>query len=241
MADVKTKIFHTVNNGFYFKYGSTGVFFDGIHKGREVGFSDAPKEIVEGCYNCEGTFKDLKALIFTHMHSDHFDKGSAESIVQKNGLYIYAPGYSNNNVPEMPVQDGITEIHIGDMQIFAVRTVHDGAAELRKTPHVSFVINTDEESFFMAGDAVFQESETEKFRKLISHRNTAVIANPYQLHSDIGRSLLNELKPEKTILCHMPFEKDDVYNINMFFRGTVKRYSKSVPGLFVPGYNEWVL
>ena len=88
---MKSRVFHTVNNGFYIEDGDTGIFFDGIHKGHDYGFSDTPEEIIDKCYALEPPFEKLKALFFTHRHEDHFDPASAEVIIKKISYCFICP------------------------------------------------------------------------------------------------------------------------------------------------------
>ena len=69
-----TRIFYTVNSGLYFLNGYTGVFIDGIHGGTETGFSPSSAETLRECIHRTGIFEDLRALFFTHCHSDHYDQ-----------------------------------------------------------------------------------------------------------------------------------------------------------------------
>jgi L-ascorbate metabolism protein UlaG (beta-lactamase superfamily) len=231
-----TKVFHTVNNGFYIEDGDTGIFFDGIHKGHDYGFSDTPEEIIDKCYALEPPFEKLKALFFTHRHEDHFDPASAEVIIKRNKLLFYMPKTLQNTVSETLKGDGISEINVGSMRIYAIKTIHDGKKELRREPHVSFAVNTSDESFFLAGDAAFQESETDKIQGCILHRLKAAFVNPYQMLSNESRGVLSTLKPEKLILAHMPFEKDDTYDVKKLYEEAMKRCLSNGTKPVDPGY-----
>ncbi len=234
---METHIFHTVNNGFYFLFGDTGVFFDGIHYGKKVGFSDTPEVVIDKCQNLTGEFANLKALFFTHTHSDHFNADIEEELVKIHCLLFYAPKYDNTNVECKFIDVEVSEINMDEIQIYAVKTIHDGNEELRSQPHVSFVINCPNESYFIMGDACFTDNEHEKFKKLINHRLKAIFANPYQILSHRSFNMIRALEPENVILAHKPLDEDDIGNIRLLFKAALKRADKISGSMFIPPHN----
>ena len=67
------QIYHSVNAGLYISSETTGLLIDGIHLGKEVGFSDMPASLFETIRRRQGIFSNLSALVFSHLHPDHFD------------------------------------------------------------------------------------------------------------------------------------------------------------------------
>jgi L-ascorbate metabolism protein UlaG (beta-lactamase superfamily) len=237
---MKTRIYHTVNCGLYLLRDEVGIFLDGLHGGREFGYSDSFEETVEDCRTKTGVFKNLQALLFTHKHIDHFDSKLIEVVDEKKQLLLYAPDWEENNVNEQKLGRDLAFFKIGSFKIYAITTIHDGKPELRAEPHVSFLINTEEESFFFAGDATFLVSEAERINGLCEHLLSAAFINPYQVLLGENKKFLRKLDPEKVILIHKPLQKDDSYDIYRIFETAKKAYPKDMPQLSEAGFSSWL-
>ncbi len=238
---METRVYHTVNCGLYFVHQENGIFIDGICRGRAYGYSDTPAEIMEQCRTRTGIFKALKALVFTHKHRDHFFHEDVRQVAQEASLLVYAPKYADSTIEEMIRTPEVSSFQIGSIKVYAIKTLHDGEAVLRAEPHVSFVINTPEETFFVAGDAVFRQGEAEKIDHYCDHWIDAAFVNAYQI-MPVGDNLsfLRKLDPKKTVLIHKPFQKDDAYNIYKVFEMAQKRYPADLPEMICPAFESWI-
>ena len=232
-----THVYFTVNSGLYFSYGDTGVFIDGIHGGAELGFSPVHPRTVQCCADRSDIFENLKALLFTHCHSDHFNADLVSSLAGKNdegaqsSLAIFTPEDGKRTVPLSP---------IGPLKIFAVKTRHDGGKPLCFTPHVSFVINAPDATFLAAGDAVFTEHDAERIRPLCQRKVKAAFVNPYQILLPSNREFLAALGAECHVLVHLPLAKDDKYNARLLYDNAVKKYPAQMQKLLLPGFYSQV-
>ncbi len=235
---MKTKIFHTVNNGFYLERGGFGVFFDGIHKGVKNGFSDTPEEIIKACKDRAEPFSGLGALFFTHKHIDHFDEENALRAVAANDLLLYAPKYDRSNVPEEKISDGVVRMEVAGFEIFAITTIHDGDRRLREEPHVSFAVNVGDESFFIAGDARFKKRERDTLRSCLRARLMLAFVNPFQLLSGESAEVIESLRPQRLVLAHMPFKRDDAYNTYVVFNKAIEFREGKKPELIIPEFER---
>lgn len=239
-----THVYYTVNSGLYFSDGSTGIFIDGIHGGTDVGFSPVHPETVAQCASRAGIFRDLTALLFTHCHSDHFDPSIVSELTKEGSaspLFVCTPENTVSRTPShVSVRNtdhaGTLRIAAGAFEIFAVRTRHDGGKPLCFTPHVSFVINTPQETFLTAGDAVFTEDASERIRRLCRHPVKAAFVNPYQLLLASDLEFLKSLSPVFNVLIHLPKPEDDKYTARILYDNAVKKYPEQGPKLLLPGF-----
>ena len=242
-------VYYTVNSGLYFSDDNTGIFIDGIHGGADVGFSPVHPKTVSECAGRIGIFHDLRALLFTHCHSDHFDAVTAAGLTEKEQpseketvpLFLYTPENPlSRDIPGVTIEpagtDGTLRICIGDFEIITVRTRHDGGKPLCFTPHVSFVINTPDETFFAAGDAVFTDQSAGQIRSLCRHPVRAAFVNPYQLLLESDREFLTDLSADCHVLIHLPLPKDDRYTVKLLYDNAVKKYPEQMPELLLPGF-----
>ena len=238
---METHIYHTVNCGVYFENGDTGIFIDGLFDGLVYGYSKTPGEVLDACFHKSPPFQNLKALLFTHKHFDHFNENMLDIIRNQNEeMLVYAPAYEKSNINPQVVREDVVYFKVGPFRIYAIRTMHDGDASLRAEPHVSFVINTDDETFFFAGDALFRTGEPEKIESYCDNWVDYAFINPYHTMHSVNRALLRKLDPMKVALIHKSFKEDDTYNMYKLFEIALKHYPEDLPELIQPGFNTWI-
>lgn len=241
MYRVETHIYHTVNCGLYFVRNSVGILIDGLFDGREFGYSKTQERDFVQCRDRSGIYTDLKALLFTHCHEDHFNEEMVDAVRGNGEIQIYAPEYAGTNIAIKNLTHEIAFFTVGDFQIYAVRTLHDGNAALQAAPHVSFIINTPEESFFLAGDATFREGEADKINSLSLHLIAGAFINPYQTLLGENKAFLKKLDPERLFLIHRPLPEDDKFDIYRVFTLAKKHYPAYLPRLEEPKFDTWVM
>ncbi len=238
---MKTHIYNTVNCGVYFVNGDTGIFIDGLFDGRVYGYSKTEDKVLKACIEKTEPFNNLKALIFTHKHFDHFNEEMVKQVTEKNkDILVYAPEYQKSTIQTTIIRIGVEFFQIGPFEIYAIKTIHDGDAALRAEPHVSFVINTDEETFFFAGDALFREGEAEKVDGYCVNWVDIAFINPYHTMHGGNRTFLRKLDPMKVALIHRSFEEDDTYNMHKLFEIAKKHYPEDLPEMIEPDYDSWI-
>ena len=256
-----TRVFYTVNSGLYFENDGCGVLIDGIHGGADAGFSPSSENTIQSCRDGAGIFKGLRALLFTHCHSDHYDPAAVREILTENPVLFFAPGQAlassdsdktdvsiSSSAPgqEPSAVSGKNDdlprwLDIGPFTVFAVKTRHDGKEPFCLEPHVSFVINTPSETFFAPGDAVFTPEDAARIRECCRHDILISFCNPYQVLLEPNREFLRLLSPEKIALIHLPYEKDDRFNARTLYRTAVKRYPADLPQLILPEFDRQII
>ena len=234
------KAYYTCNNGMYFEYDKTGIFIDGIFDGMFCGFSSTSDEIISQCKTRSGIFKNLDALLFTHIHEDHFCKKEVSAIVQRSQIPVYAPGYNENAITPTVISEKTSRFEVGGFDIFSVKTHHDGDVRINQVAHESFVINMKDETLFFAGDAVFSHDDYGEIKKRINKPLTAAYVNPYQIIEKPNADFLRALAPEQIYLIHRPLPGDDNYNVNAILNHALKKYPAGLPTPIVPQFNSWI-
>ncbi len=234
------KAFFTCNNGVYFECNNKGIFSDGIFDGYSCGFSSTSIEIINQCATKSGVFENLDALIFTHMHEDHFWNKEVLRISRLTGVPVYAPGFLRNTITPTVLSDKTSFFEIGGFNVFAVKTKHDGDARINQVEHESFVISTADESIFFAGDAVFSEEDYHEIKKRIYKPLTAAFVNPYHIIGKHNSDFLRALVPQKIYIIHRPLSGDDHYNVSILLDHALKHYPAGLPAPIVPQFNAWI-
>ena len=193
-------IFHIVNSGLYFEENQTGILIDGLHQGKQEGFSDTPLHIKNDIMKIQGVFRNMKIAAFTHGHPDHLSRSFLHTFREKNpDISVIIPGMMQTE----------EKTHINGIDIYQIRTAHMG--QYKNIPHCSYLLEDKRSGYFVAGDGIFDENTiTEVVKKGRKHMK-ALFLNFYHLTDIKTLKFISAIKPEKIFIIHLPFEKDDRY------------------------------
>lgn len=222
---MKTKIYHSVDAALYFESDHTKLMVDGIHKGIKVGMSMMPEEMIRQMEQHSGLFKHLDALLFTHLHPDHFNRGMFETYLKgcSNHVLAYGPDLYENNVDIQSIGNRMKHFRINyETEVYTINTIHDGE-EYRLDLHESILLKMDDEVFFICGDAELFPEDAICLNSFCDHID-AVFANVYQIASKTGIECLYHLNPQKLYLYHLPFKENDCWNYFSMTRHSIKRF-----------------
>ncbi|MCI8940937.1 MAG: hypothetical protein HFH12_13270 [Dorea sp.] len=210
---MKLQIYHTVNAGLYLWNGKTGLLIDGLHTGKEAGFSDTPERYIRMMEERKGFFGQTNDLLFTHTHRDHYNKGLTEKFLEKNpDSFIYGPGLDRNRVQSVLLEKGVFEARLRDYIIYAFETRHDGK-DYAWVPHYSYLIQAGEKRLWISGDAALTPFLAEQVKALCGGAGCyAAFVMVYQPGSRSGRKFLQSLLPENIYLYHLPYREEDGFH-----------------------------
>lgn len=233
-------IFHSVNAGLYLWDGESGLLIDGIHDGREDGFSPMPAALAEQLRTRTGLFAHLNGVIFTHWHLDHFHPQGLVALQRfPQPPVIYGPGRCGPSVPVRANRRGQYRLRIGEIDIMAQDVLHDGKP-FYNHPHQSLLIRMGGENIFVAGDALLKGVSADDFRPDGDGRISAGFFNLYQIASLEGQAFIRALKPERVFLYHLPFTEDDRYHYCDMARQVIKRIAADMPPTELLSHMAWV-
>ncbi len=216
---MKTSVYYGVNAALYFNIEGKHILIDGLHEGEISGFSPMPSSLDRDLKLDQGIFGVLDAAIFTHQHPDHFSREKLE-ILRRNrsSLSVFAPGkdtFSDSrqasdliNVTVERENPELLGFNIGPVKIYAIRNTHEGEPYFND-PHCSFLMQSETESYFVAGDAILLPEEIGIFEDKLRKPVRAAFVNVYQAASKSGKEYLRLLSPKHTFLYHLPLPKDD--------------------------------
>lgn len=236
---MRTQIFHSVNSGLFFWDGRDGLLVDGIHQGGQGGFSAMPDILSTQLRRGSGLFAHLTGVLFTHLHSDHFDAGGLGTLLQaRPQLPVYGPGLSGP-VLMRPIRPGLCSVRMGGSYILAKDTLHDGGP-YRDTPHQSYLLRMGGESLFIAGDAALRSADAADFSSFYGAPVTAGFFNLYQLASPEAQAFIRTLAPGRVFLYHLPFQKDDRYHYHQLAQQVLRTYPPTLPKVEPLGHMAWL-
>ncbi len=236
---MNTKIFHTVNMGLYLCNEKASVLIDGIHGGKKLGFSEMPDVLVHQMEEQKGIFSRLDNLLFTHLHEDHYDRGKVSSYMQKNNPVIYACDLETANADCVPICDGADAVRMKNIDLLSLHTVHDGEI-YKNDPHRSYLLRIGDDIFFVAGDAILNESDAELLMRYAGKVVSGAFLNPYQIVSKEGQSFIRNLSPERVFMIHLPLKEDDVYHILSIGKSALRAYPADLPPVEIFPHMSWL-
>ncbi|MCI6732506.1 MAG: hypothetical protein MR487_09315 [Lachnospiraceae bacterium] len=210
-------IYYLANAGIYFTDGNTGLLIDGLFDAWP-GFDGLPYELEEKIMKKEVPFQNLSHLFFTHEHLDHC---SHEKLQQFSDgcpdIPVYRPSERNNLVISIPVTCRIS------VTGFSTRHLLDASP---KIPHDLFLLDWEDSHFFISGDAD-PVSAAKQFPEnlLESHAGQIDMAfiNPFWLSLTPGRRFLEQLKPKRIFVYHLPLIAEDTMRYGEVLERGIKR------------------
>ena len=213
---MNTGIFYTTNAGLYFSCGNSEILVDGIHDAGAVGFTPMPDEMKKQMASAEGLFAGQGALLFTHLHEDHYDEDMVrEYIEQHPETALCGPGLESKGITDIEGNEDEYRYSYGDFNIIAYKTKHSGPKRMA-VPHYSLLLkNTGSgEVFFVAGDAVLEPELADKIRKQTEGCTNGLYAfvMAYQLAERKSKAFIDKLSPARIFLIHQPGPEDGAYS-----------------------------
>lgn len=236
---MRLQIFHTVNSGLYITEGSNHLLADGIFDGSAVGFSPMPPALKHQFLERKSFFPYLDHLIFTHTHKDHFDEKTLLEFLSKARPALYSPDPRFRNVGSSLLAPGLELLSMGDFQIYALHTVHD-SPQFINFPHCSYLVQLGEERLWISGDASLSPREAELLLRHCPGQVDAAFINLYQAAQPSSHDFFRRLKPRRVFLYHLPFPRDDIFQIHLSMRSALKRYPHDLPPIEILSPMTWV-
>ena len=241
MQQSPVSIFCTVNSGVYLQSGGFSCLVDGIHRGRDVGFSDMPPALQAQLRAHDGLFQDLQLLLFTHLHPDHFDRAlTLQALQAAPPPLLYAPRSSLSTLAAEPLPDGFLRLcPAPDVTVYARPTLHDGE-RFRNVEHCSYLIGLGGAYYFIAGDAQLHARDAAPFAARAGGRIAAAFLNFYHISSPLRRAFVQALAPERIVLCHLPLPEDDRHQMIPLTRRMARQLPAGGPPVELAPYMQWL-
>lgn len=212
---MKTRIFYTTNAGLYFCSDSSEILIDGIHDAAAAGYHPMNAEMRDQMKTEEGLFACSGALLFTHLHEDHYDEAAVNEYLERHpDTALWGPGLQSRGLSDEEDKGDTVRFRYGDFRITAYRTKHSGSKRL-DVPHCSFLLHNEaaDEFFFIGGDAVLEPDLAAGISEAASCGSCGIYAfvMAYQLTEKKSKAFIHALKPSRIFLIHNPREEDPAY------------------------------
>lgn len=239
------------NAGLVFKSPQTTLLVDSLFGGRETPdpfneswpFEPMSDALQHSIINGYTDFSPIDCLLFTHCHSDHYHSGLVGKCIRQNKIkHLVLPdddkrgNFSeirplcqdyDTNLILMTTPLGVKQtIAINDMKVAYFKTVHL-SSRYTDVPHYSFIISVGEKNFYIAGDTDYS---AEYHKSILTNLKIDVgFFNILHFTKKAGRQLINDIKPRKSVLYHLPFLEEENSGFREIANKTIKRYGSTLP------------
>lgn len=196
----------SANAGICVRFGSHCIWVDALHEEKQPGFSAVSEELLQKVLDSDA-FRSPDQICVTHCHPDHYSKR----------MIKLAMGRWPQTQLCMPESEFDGQILVAgerfclkqtDYSLEFIRLPHEGA-QYSGVKHYGILLRVAQKNILIAGDC---ETASPALTQALGEReiDLAILNFPWVTLTK-GRNFVKQiLKPKQVIVCHLPFEADDV-------------------------------
>jgi len=226
------------NCGLLLSGAHSRIVIDGFN-GRSDCFDCLSDEEFADFYEGKERFDNVRALIFTHKHSDHFDERRVGKYMEKyRDCSLITPenitvGTGVRGVAGASGDPGdVFRFTLDDFEISLMDTGHSGQ-EYADVLHCSILIKMCGKTVYVAGDSDYARKGIPT--ELKNESVDIAFFNPFYLSTPGGRRQMTEINSKINYIYHLPIDTDDVYGLKRLAQRNAERYEGTLPALsFLP-------
>ncbi len=196
----------SANAGVSLQFRSAKIWVDALHNTSVAGFSTLDADKLEQMKQ-QNAFQSPDAIIYTHCHPDHYSRILTEETLLRwpqTRLILPEPEF-----PQAEVLYGeLVEKWVGNVKLRLMRLPHEKEC-YSTVPHYGLLLQEDDFTVLIPGDCALESSA---LQTLVGncHIDVAWLNFPWITLRHGREFLLNEIRPEHLLVCHLPFEEDDM-------------------------------
>lgn len=218
------KITYIANAGVLIECNDKKIIIDGLCNSKLPQFKTTPDSIRTQIINNQEPFNAIDIMLFTHNHSDHFDKKSTLEYINSDGNRLVVStqeiiaglrkNTDNINVSRLieinPKLNCKESIKIKGINIQGISTLHEGE-EYKSTQNITYLIEVNGKKILHVGDAK-PIKENYINHDLVSENIDVLIAPfPYVGVPSARQVVEKYIKPSKIVIIHFPYREFDNY------------------------------
>lgn len=194
MAEIQVTL--SANAGVSVQFGKHRIWVDALHEEKQSGFSAVSDELYQQVLESPA-FAAPDHICVTHCHPDHY---SERMLANAKKLW----GNVQLCFPQMEAY----QVKNGELTLEFIPLPHEGA-QYADVVHCGIIISAGEKNILIAGDC---ETASSALMDAVGERQVdlAILNFPWVTLSRGRAFLTQKLKPKHILLCHLPFEEDDV-------------------------------
>ncbi|MBQ7817319.1 MAG: MBL fold metallo-hydrolase [Oscillospiraceae bacterium] len=201
---IQVQVTLSANAGISIQIGKHRIWVDALHEDKQPGFSAVTPDLYQKILLSDA-FCSPDYICVTHCHPDHYSETMLNDAKRRwPNAQLCLPGNG-------------AAVGKEDLTLEFIRLPHEGA-QYANVLHYGILIRAEGKHILIPGDC---ETASPVLAEAVGERqiDLAILNFPWVTISK-GRAFLTQrLKPKHILLCHLPFEEDDVNG----FRTSAKR------------------
>lgn len=196
----------SANAGVCIQASGYKIWVDALHDRPVTGFSSVDQPLWERICRSDA-FAAPDYICYTHDHPDHYSKGLTDKAVEM---------WSNTELLMFP-----QTVDSGELQLSFQKLPHEGE-QYKDVPHYGILISIAGKNILIPGDCAIAAPELATW---IGEQqiDLALLDFPW-LTLKNGRAFVEyAVRPKAVGVCHLPFEKDDVFGYRKAVKKTLEQ------------------
>ena len=222
------------NAGLCIASANTKILIDALYQHPPQGFSAPPEELQSALMQSMPPFDRVSHVLITHTHPDHFESALAGQYFRRYQPYVVidrqqALALGDCEIAQctkIPGGEGVMhDLKLNGDDWLRVFAIHHSGKEYEHVTNLCFLLQMEDKRILVLGDADF---DPDYFQRMAGGETLdLLIANPLFLIVPKGRQVLFEaLRAKQVAIYHMPFEKDDFYDMRKHAKRSIERYAQ---------------
>lgn len=214
----------SANAGIAVQIGDHRVWIDALHTCKQSGFSALDADLQRTMLRHEAFFKPTY-ICATHCHPDHYSRellGKATQLWPQAQLVLPEQEFAG----QILVEGESLCLHDGDLSLEFIRLPHEGA-QYANVKHYGILLSYHGVNVFHAGDCT---TASPALARVLEGRqiDVAVLDFPW-ITLTKGREFVQKvLQPKHLLVCHLPFEEDDICGYRQAAKKSVDALSQQM-------------
>jgi len=233
------------NTGIIIQYEEYKFLIDGLHKSSSTSFSGISKPVLTQLLEADKPlFNNIRYLLFTHLHGDHFSAEYTADFLKKHKLDVsFFPSELNKKhkslrriIEEKSAVTYYFDMELGEKKIINIDdnfsltvfpSLHAGK-QYKDVENYCYLFNFAGKKLFIVSDSDY---DVEYFKEMLKNEEIDILfVNPLFINNPRGREVITKaISPKKLIVYHIPFKEDDKYKLRKMVSRDLEKYEESLP------------
>lgn len=198
--NLKCTVTLTANAGIILELPGAVLLVDALHNKKAMEFSTLDSSSIETLFSRFDVCPP-DGILVTHSHIDHYSTALVDEASQRYSCPVFAPW-----------KDGMCEYAVNGVSIQPIALSHRKADTGDFGKHFGFIINKDDKTVLIAGDA---EPLSDEMTALCASLSPNLAVLPFVwVTLKRHREALDVLNPSALVLNHLPFIYEDTFGYN---------------------------
>lgn len=209
------KAMYVGNEGVFLSHGGKGVLFDGLHREYRPAYLFPPPDLLSAMENARPPFDQVRAVLVSHVHLDHFHPesvalhlknnpkarlvSSAQQMLEISKAYSDHASVRSQMIEATPEWKQWRDFEVDGIKISVLGMKHGSDDRFWWVKNLGYIVELGGRKFFQFGDADMTDENFASFDLPKEKLDVAFV--PYWfLLSDEGRKLVRERIAAKTVV-----------------------------------------